>query len=122
VLKADRYDVTTLMDLAVVDSASRSIVLPAGGTDTSYDAPTFVNDEETSRAARTARNFDAALTRFEAGVRAGEANVRVSHRTGRPEGSGAGAFSPLALLFVGAVLAVPQTKRRASPSARRSGS
>jgi rhombotail lipoprotein len=105
------------MDLAVIDPASRSLLLRAGGTDTQHGDTTFVNDQRESRAARTQSfvnatheligNFDVALTRFETDVRNGKANVRVNHRTANGEtASGAGAFDPLALTLMGVLLAI----------------
>jgi rhombotail lipoprotein len=98
VLKGNRYDVSTLVDLAVVDPATRSLVLRAGGIDTRHGNTTLI---EQPREAREAANigfsaaseqmighFDAALSAFEAEVRAGRANVRVVHR-GTAGGSGA---------------------------------
>jgi rhombotail lipoprotein len=99
VLKGSRYDVSTLIDLAVVDPATRSLVLRAGGVDTRHGNTTLIDQ---SREAREAGNigfsgaselmighFDAALSGFEAEVRAGRANVRVVHKGGAAGGGGA---------------------------------
>jgi len=109
VLKGNRYDVSTLVDLAVVDPATRSLILRAGGIDTRHGNTTMIEERRESREAGGAafsaasgqmiQHFDAALTDFEAQVRAGHANVRVV----RKDGSGGGAFTwpwLLALLAV----------------------
>ena len=119
VLKGTRHDVSTLIDLAVVDAPSRSLVLRAGGTDTRQGTSTLVQEDRESREAGVAgftaataqmiEHFDSALTQFEADVRTGRANVRIVSRNSLlPTGSsgGGGAFSwtwLLALLPLAAV-------------------
>jgi len=90
VLKGDRHDISTLVDLAVVDPLSRSLVLRAGGVDVRHGNSTLIDaDRETRNAGVQAfsaatdqmiEHFDAALTHFEAEVRAGKANVRVVNK------------------------------------------
>ena len=115
VLKGDRHDVITLMDLAVVDPASRSILLRAGGTDERTHRTTAVDETRETRASQgegfsaatdeLIENFDKALTQFEADVREGKANVRVAHRGESGGGrGGAGAFDVLSLAGLAAVL------------------
>jgi rhombotail lipoprotein len=99
VLKGNRYDVSTLVDLAVVDPATRSLVLRAGGIDTRHGNTTLVDQPREAREAgdggfsaasdQMIGHFDAALTAFEAEVRAGHANVRVVHKGGGSGGGGA---------------------------------
>jgi rhombotail lipoprotein len=100
VLKGTRHDVTTLMDLAVVDPVSRSILLRAGGTDDRHGTTTLIDQGRETREA-TARSFsqatdqliehfDTALVQFEADVRAGKANVRVANAGGGSAGGGGG--------------------------------
>jgi rhombotail lipoprotein len=101
VLKGDRYDVSTLVDLAVVDPATRSLILRAGGVDTRHGSSTLVDLPQEARASSAAAfssaadqmigHFDSALTDFQAQVRAGRANVQVVHKDGSR--GGAGAFS-----------------------------
>lgn len=105
VVKGSRHDVTTLVDMAVVDPATRSLVLRAGGTDTRDGNSTLIDRERESRNAsaksfnaatgQLIENFDAALVKFEADVRAGKANVRVTQRgSGQAtNGGGGGSFS-----------------------------
>jgi rhombotail lipoprotein len=103
VLKGNRYDISTLLDLAVVDPATRSLVLRAGGVDTRAGTATMANASQAQRAASAAgydaaadqmiTNFSTALTAFEAQVKAGTANVQVAH-----SGGGGGAFGWLELL------------------------
>jgi len=116
VVKGTRHDVTTLMDLAVVDPASRSILLRAGGTDDRHGATTLIDANRESRRFRgdsfdratdeLIEHFDTALTKFETDVRTGKASVQVVHRDGR---GGGGALDPswlvlLATGFLGKVL------------------
>ena len=105
ILKGDRHDIATLVDLAVVDPASRSLVLRAGGVDVRHGNSTMIDADRSTRDAgargfsaatdQMIDHFDSALTRFEADVRAGHANVRVVHRSaeaGQSHGGG-GALS-----------------------------
>ncbi len=100
VLKGNRYDLSTLLDLAVVDPVTSSLVLRAGGVATRAGTATLVNAPQAERAASTAgydaaadqmiAHFNTALTDFEAQVTAGRANVQVVHTGGG--GGGKGAF------------------------------
>ena len=104
VLHGSSQDMATLVDLAVVDPATRSLVLRAGGTDTRHGTATLIDEGRVARAAngdsfhaaaeRMIDNFDQALLRFEADVHAGKAKVRIvsAHsrsRSHRAAGSGA---------------------------------
>jgi rhombotail lipoprotein len=123
VLKGTRHDVSTLVDLAVVDPATHSLVLRAGGFDTRHGTVTLVDENRRLRetateafAAATQQmidHFDGALTAFEAEVRDGKANVRVVSNHGKPTsgGGGLGAIDWLALLFL-VPIAVVAAKRR----------
>jgi hypothetical protein len=112
-VKGTRHDVTTLMDLAVVDPASRSILLRAGGADDRHGTTTLIGANRESRLSRgdsfdratdeLIQHFDTALTKFEMDVRKGTASVQVVQRAGR---GGAGALDPrwlalLAMVFWG---------------------
>lgn len=97
VLNGDRHDLSTLVDLAVVDPGSRSLVLRAGGWDVRHGSSTLINEDRDSRDASVESfsaatnqmidHFDAELTRFEAEVRAGNANVRIVNRSNSATGS-----------------------------------
>src|SRR5882724_5784249 len=75
ILKGSRHDISTLVDLAVVDPATRSLVLRAGGTDTRHGDATLIDSQRNTRETATAGygtatdqmidHFDAALTQFE---------------------------------------------------------
>jgi rhombotail lipoprotein len=111
ILPGTSRDTVTLMDLAVVDPATRSLVLRAGGTSSGHGLSTLVDANSDARKASVAgfdaattqliANFDAALTAFETDVRAGKANVRVVKRNS----GGGGAFGAVELLVL-ALLAV----------------
>jgi rhombotail lipoprotein len=121
VLKGTRHDVSTLVDLAVVDPATHSLVLRAGGFDTRHGTVTLVDENRRLRetateafAAATQQmidHFDGALTAFEAEVRDGKANVRVVSNHGKPTSGGGGAIDWLALLFL-VPIAAAAAKRR----------
>jgi rhombotail lipoprotein len=112
VLKGDRHDVSTLVDLAVVDPASRSLVLRAGGTDTRHGNTTLIDSQRDTREAtregydaaaeQMIQHFDAALVTFEADVRSGKAPVRVVRKNDAGHSSGGGALDwpLLALLMI----------------------
>jgi rhombotail lipoprotein len=110
VIKGSRYDVATLVDLAVVDPATRSLVLRAGGTDTGHGNATMIAEPRELRASSEAGftaatnqmigHFDAALDQFQAQVRAGTAHVRVVSRSGSAGVGGAGSFSWIDLLLL----------------------
>jgi rhombotail lipoprotein len=124
VLKGSRHDITTLMDLAVVDPTSKSILLRAGGTDARHGTTTLIDEGRESRQSRAEsfgkatdtliENFDAALVRFESDVREGKADVRVTNRNGYSGGGGALDTAWIALL-AGVLLA----RRAIAGAARR---
>jgi rhombotail lipoprotein len=107
VLPGTSHETVTLVDLAVVDPVTRSLVLRAGGTDTRAGRATLVNLDRESRKDGAAgfldagnqmiENFDAALTTFESEVRAGTTKVRVVSQNGY---GGAGAFGIPELLIL----------------------
>lgn len=128
VLKGTRHDVSTLVDLAVVDPATHSLVLRAGGFDNRHGTVAWVNESRSLREDATdgftaatqqmIEHFDTALTAFESDVREGKANVRVvSNQHGS---SGGGSLDGLVLLALLALaLAGARTRDRVlRPSAR----
>jgi rhombotail lipoprotein len=112
VLKGNRHDVSTLVDLAVVEPATHSLVLRAGGTDTRHGSTTLIDSQRDAREAATGaygaatdqmiEHFDAALTKFEADVRSGKAAVQVVRKNdpGHSGGGGALDWPILALLML----------------------
>jgi rhombotail lipoprotein len=108
-LNGTRHDVSTLVDLAVIDPATRSLVLRAGGIDSRHGNVTLVSESRELREAsaqgftaatqQMIDHFDTALTAFEGDVREGKANVKVVSNNGRATGGGGaiGWFSLLAL-------------------------
>ena len=132
VLHGTQHDVSTLVDLAVIDAPSRSLVLRAGGTDTRHGTSTLAQEERVSRdagvdgftAATTQMidHFDAALTRFEADVRAGKANVNIVNRgsEGRagPAGGGGGGGGALSWVWLLALLPIVAVRVQQQKSGR----
>jgi rhombotail lipoprotein len=123
-LKGTRHDVSTLIDLAVVDPATHQLVLRAGGVDSSHGNVTLVNENRRLRedsakgfdaaTSQMIEHFDSALTAFEADVREGKANVKIVSNHGRPSGGG-GSMGWLSLLAL-----LPLTIRRYAGSEVRS--
>jgi rhombotail lipoprotein len=125
VLKGSHHDVATLVDLAVIDPVTQSLILRAGGTDSRNRNTTLVDQEREARESSAVSfanattqmidNFDLALTKFEADVRAGKANVRVAQRASHGgvsgAGGGGGAFGPLALGVLLILLAARRSRR-----------
>lgn len=121
VLKGSHHDVATLVDLAVVDPVTHSLILRAGGTDTRNRNSTLVDQARDARESSTASfdtattqmidNFDLALTKFEADVRAGKAKVRVAKRESGGRSGGGGSFG---LLSLGGLLLLFVSRRRAA--------
>ena len=120
VLPGASHQTATLVDLAVIDPATRSLVLRAGGADTRKGVATPVNLDRVSREKgaegfieagdQMIEHFDAALTAFESEVRAGTANVRVVTRDGSGGGGAFGMPELLVLLAVGAFAAIPRNR------------
>jgi rhombotail lipoprotein len=97
-VKGSTNDTATLVDLAVVDPRTRSLVLRAGGTDTRHRNSTLVDMQRNTRLenaesfdAATQQmilHFDAALTAFQTEVHEGRANVHVAARSATGGGGG----------------------------------
>lgn len=124
VVRGTRQDVTTLMDMAVVDAGSRSILMRAGGTDTRVNNTTYVGSEVAGRktaagsfdaaADQLIEHFDVALGQLEADIRAGKSTVKVRRQEGSGGAGGAGSFDLRALLGLAALsLAVARRRRPA---------
>ena len=124
ILPGNTQDSATLVDLAVVDPATRSLVLRAGGTYSWHATSTLVDADRKSRDASATgfeqatnqmiNNFDAALTAFETDVHEGKANVHIVSRNGRVGGvGGGGAFDWWALsgLLALAMVRISRDKR-----------
>jgi rhombotail lipoprotein len=93
------HDFGALPDLAVVDPATHSLVLRAGGFDNRHGNVTLIDEPRRLREAAAGGftaatkqmidHFDTALTAFEADVHEGKANVRiVSNQRGSSGGGG----------------------------------
>jgi rhombotail lipoprotein len=130
ILKGSSHDVSTLVDLAVVDPATRSLVLRAGGTDTQHGNSTLIDEQRDARIAgakgfdvateQMIGNFDIALTKFETDVRTGKANVRVVNRNDSSGGhGGSGSFELLTIVALLSLLALRKTSSTSLPLGRR---
>ena len=123
VLKGSRHDVSTLVDLAVVDPVSHSLVLRAGGTSTGHGNTTLIEADRTIRGAaaegydaatdQMIEHFDTALTKFEADVRSGKASVQVvrKNQAERSAGGTAGGGGALSWPLILALLAMMAFRR-----------
>jgi len=119
VVKGSRHDVSTLVDLAVIDPVTRSLVLRAGGTDERHGNTTLIDQGRETRTASAAgfavatdqmvENFDSALRKFETDVRDGRANVRVVKRSagGSRIATGGGGID---LVLIGALLTIASVR------------
>jgi rhombotail lipoprotein len=116
IFNGTRDEVATLVDLAVVDPKTRSLVLRAGGVDSRHSNSTLIEqgtrlhkDEIAGFNEATLQmidHFDAALTKFENDVKEGHANVQVARNSAsKPSnGGGGGRFDLIALLALGVLL------------------
>jgi rhombotail lipoprotein len=99
-VRGSEHETHTLLDLAVIHPASRSLLLRAGGTSSLADSSTAIDqgrDLRNAEARGMARasgvlmtNLGVELERFAARVRDGDAPVRVTRRSANPAGSGGG--------------------------------
>jgi rhombotail lipoprotein len=104
------------------DPVTQSLILRAGGTDSRNRNTTLVDQDREVRESGAASfanattqmidNFDLALTRFEADVRAGKANVRVAQRESSGARGGGGGFGLLALGVLLILLAARREQMR----------
>jgi rhombotail lipoprotein len=124
VIKGTRHDVSTLVDLAVVDPATHSLVLRAGGFDNSHGNSRLISENIELRQASTQGfdlatqqmidHFDGALTHFEADVREGKSNVQIVSNNGKPVhggSGGTGSIDWLALMFLVPLVAAGWRRR-----------
>ncbi len=126
-LKGTRHDISTLVDLAVVDPVTHSLVLRAGGVDSSHGNVTLARENRDLRessaqgfAAATAQmidHFDSALTAFESDVREGKANVKVVSNHGKPTSGGGGSIDWHALLLLISMVATAARRPRLAAQA-----
>jgi rhombotail lipoprotein len=110
-------DVNTVVDLAVVHPASRTLVLRAAGMDSRSGASTEVGAQGRLRARSTSGfqaaatqmvdRFDSELLRFEQEVRAGTARVKVT----RAGGGGSMDWAAVLLLAAAAALRLTRLRR-----------
>ena len=106
-VRGDRHETHTLLDLAVVDPNTRSLVLRSGGTSSLGGNTTLVEAEHHETAQRSrgfelataslVDNFKRELVDFEARVKAGTAPVKVTRRS---SGGGGGAIDPALLILL----------------------
>jgi rhombotail lipoprotein len=121
VVKGSTNDTTTLVDLAVIDPRTRSLVLRAGGTDTHHQNSTLVDMQRNTRLASAESfdaatqqmiiHFDGALSAFETEVHEGRANVHVAARGAGGGGGGSIMGADLVALVGLALLSVRRAAR-----------
>lgn len=123
VVRGDRNETHTLLDVAVIDPKSRALVMRAGGTSALKGNVKAVDSERHSVAQSTRgfelateqliANFSRELTDFEQRVRDGTAPVKVV-RQGSKSG-GTGSLDPLLLAMLGVVgvgVQISKTRKR----------
>ena len=123
-IKGTRHDVSTLVDLAVVDPATHALVLRAGGFDNRHGNARLVRESVELRQAaaqgydaatqQMIEHFDEALTHFETSVREGQSNVQIVSNHGNPVGGGTGgtgAIDWLAIVFLVPLVAAGWRRR-----------
>jgi acyl-[acyl-carrier-protein]-phospholipid O-acyltransferase/long-chain-fatty-acid--[acyl-carrier-protein] ligase len=125
VLPGTHQDIASLIDLAVVDPSTRSLVLRAGGVDTrsrqsrlidaGRDARTEGNRSFAAATDQMIGHLDAALTTFQQEVRSGKARVHIV----ATHSGGGGAFDTLWLLVLLPCAVVLIHQRRAIEGAVR---
>lgn len=127
VVNGSEHDVTTLVDLAVVDPQTRSLLLRAGGTDSQHGVSTLIERGKDLRLASAGglsaatdamiEHFDLALAHFETDVGAGTARVLLVNRDGSARGGGgACGIAWTALLAASVLLARVGGVRRRRPA------
>jgi rhombotail lipoprotein len=124
IIDGTRDEVSTLIDLAVVDPKTRTLVIRAGGTNMRMSNSTLVardtalrrqqDDGFSAATGQLIEHFDAALGKFESDVHEGRANVRVAQRNGADgaEAGGGGAIGGLVLALL-AILSLSSAARSA---------
>jgi len=114
-VRGDRNETHTLLDMAVIDPRSHALVMRAGGTSALKGNVTGVEAEHHSVAQSTRgfelatgqliTNFSRELTDFEQRVREGTAPVKVVRQSAKG-GGGGGALDPMLLALMLALLAM----------------
>ncbi len=119
-VRGDRHETHTLLDLAVIDPRTRSLVLRSGGTSSLGSNTTLIEAERHATTQRSkgfelataslVTNFKRELVDFEARVKEGTAPVKVVHRSSG--GGGGGALDPALLATLLGCLAIAWVTRR----------
>jgi len=119
IVRGDRNETHTLLDVAVIDPKSRALVMRAGGT-SALKANTTAVDAEHHANAQSSHGFEVAteqlianfsreLTDFEQRVRDGTASVKVVRQA---KSGGTGALDPLLLATLALGTALVSFRRR----------
>jgi rhombotail lipoprotein len=129
-VRGDRHETHTLLDLAVIDPRTRSLVVRSGGTSSLAGNTTLIEAGHHETAQRTrgfelataslVDNFKRELTEFEGRVREGSAPVKVTRRAsgGGGGGGGGGALDPALLSFLAASLLLGAYRARRAVHSR----
>jgi rhombotail lipoprotein len=121
-VRGDRNETHTLLDIAVIDPRTKTLVLRSGGTSALAGNTTLIDADRHETAQRSkgfefatanlVDNFKRELTGFEGRVREGTAPVKVTHRSSGGGGSG-GALDPALLVFLLGLLGIGALRARA---------
>jgi rhombotail lipoprotein len=123
VIRGSSHDISTLIDLAVVDPLTRSLVIRAGGVDIRRGDATLITDSRSTREAggdsfsaatdQMIGHLDTALVKLEDDVRSGKSDVHVvsEHHSASGASAGAGGGGALGTLDAAALLLVLAVRR-----------
>jgi rhombotail lipoprotein len=123
-VRGDRNETHTLLDIAVIDPRTKTLVLRSGGTSALAGNTTLIDAGRHETAQRSkgfelatanlVDNFKRELTEFEGRVREGTAPVKVTRRSSGGGGGGSGgALDPALLVFCLALLGIGALRTRA---------
>ena len=123
-VRGDRNETHTLLDIAVIDPRTKTLVLRSGGTSALAGNTTLIDADRHETAQRSkgfelatanlVDNFKRELTEFEGRVREGTAPVKVTRRTSGGSGGGSGgALDPTLLVFLLGLLGIGALRTRA---------
>jgi rhombotail lipoprotein len=121
-VRGDRNETHTLLDIAVIDPRTKTLVLRSGGTSALAGNTTLIEADHHETAQRSkgfelatanlVDNFKRELTDFEGRVREGTAPVKVTRRSSGGGGGFGGSLDPTLLVFLSGLLAIGAYRAR----------